>query len=194
MGVFGEQPISSTRRFKVWLVLLTCLLWHVCNTRWRHQMETFSTLLALCAGNSPVSSEFPAQRPVTRSFDVFFDLRLNKRLSKQPWGWWFETLSWSLWRHRNDKSEVFNTTHLLHSLAWTRHIYGIIELDHVVWSYPCASTLHHEIKSIKLSTSTWKSDMYIFPRKKHLLERLTIDACIKYWICWPESLVNLFVF
>ena len=31
--------------------------------------------------------EFPTQRPVTRSFDVFFDLRLNKRLSKQPWGW-----------------------------------------------------------------------------------------------------------
>ena len=46
--------------------------------------------------------EFPTQRPVTRSFDVFFDLRLNKRLSKQPWGWWFETPSWSLWRHRND--------------------------------------------------------------------------------------------
>ena len=46
--------------------------------------------------------EFPAQRPVTRSFDVFFDLRLNKRLSKQPWGWWFETPSWSLWRHRNE--------------------------------------------------------------------------------------------
>ena len=46
--------------------------------------------------------EFPTQRPVTQSFDVFFDLRLNKRLSKQPWGWWFETLSWSLWRHCND--------------------------------------------------------------------------------------------
>ena len=45
--------------------------------------------------------EFPTQRPVTRRFDVFFDLRLNKRLSKQPWGWWFETLSWSLWRHCN---------------------------------------------------------------------------------------------
>ena len=28
-------------------------------------------------------------RPVTRSFDVFFDLRLNKQLSKQWWGWWF---------------------------------------------------------------------------------------------------------
>ena len=46
--------------------------------------------------------EFPTQRPVTRSFDAYFDLRLNKRLSKQSWGWWFETLSRSLWRHRND--------------------------------------------------------------------------------------------
>ena len=64
---------------------------------WRHQMETFSALLAICAGNSPVPGE------VTRSFDVFFDLRLNKRLSKQWWGWWFETLSCPLWRHRNAK-------------------------------------------------------------------------------------------
>ena len=45
--------------------------------------ETFSALLAICAGNSPVTGEFPPQRPVRRSFDVFFDLRLNKRLSKQ---------------------------------------------------------------------------------------------------------------
>ena len=68
---------------------------------WRHQMETFSALLVICAGNSPVPGEFPSHRPVTRSFDVFFDLRLNKRLSKQWWGWWFETLSHPLWRHRN---------------------------------------------------------------------------------------------
>ena len=40
-------------------------------------METFSALLAICAGNSPVPGEFPTQRPVTRSFDVFFDLRQN---------------------------------------------------------------------------------------------------------------------
>ena len=71
------------------------------NSWWRYQMETFSALLAICAGNSPVPGEFPSQRPVTRSFDIFFDLRLNKRLSKQSWGWWFETLSRSLWRHRN---------------------------------------------------------------------------------------------
>ena len=51
-------------------------------TWWRHQMETFFALLAICAGNSPVIGEFPAQRPVTRGFDVFFDLRLNKRISK----------------------------------------------------------------------------------------------------------------
>ena len=68
---------------------------------WRHQMETFSALLAICAGNSPVPGEFPTQRPVTRSFDVSFDLHLNKRLSKQRRGWWFETLSRPLWRHRN---------------------------------------------------------------------------------------------
>ena len=48
---------------------------------WRHQMEKFSELLAICEGNSPVTGEFPSQRPVMRSFDIFFDL--NKRLSKQ---------------------------------------------------------------------------------------------------------------
>ena len=47
------------------------------------------------------TGEFPAQRPVTRSFDVFFDLQPNKRLSKQWWGWSFQTASCPLWRHRN---------------------------------------------------------------------------------------------
>ena len=68
---------------------------------WRHQMETFSALLALCAGNSPVTGEFPAWKPVTRSLDVSFDLRQNKMLNKQSWGWWFKMSSHSLWRHRN---------------------------------------------------------------------------------------------
>ena len=48
-----------------------------------HQMETFSALLTICAGNSPVAGEFPVQRPVTRSYAIFFDLHPNKRLSKQ---------------------------------------------------------------------------------------------------------------
>ena len=71
------------------------------STLWRHQMETFSALLVLCAGNSPVTGEFPAQRPVTRSFDIFFDLCLNKRFSKLSWGWGFEMPSCSLWCHCN---------------------------------------------------------------------------------------------
>ena len=74
-------------------------------TWWRHQMEAFSALLAICAGNSPVPGEFPIQRPVTRSFDVFFDLRPNKPLSKQWWGWWFETPSCPLWHPRNESSK-----------------------------------------------------------------------------------------
>ena len=50
--------------------------------------------------------EFTTQRPVTRSFGVFFDLRLNTRLSKQPWCWWFETPSWSLWRHISTQQKL----------------------------------------------------------------------------------------
>ena len=98
----------------------TCQKWHLLDTTtqelywwwhvtyipqeawWRHQMETLSALLALCGGNSSVTGEFPSQRPVTRSFAVFFHLCPNKRLSKQSWGWWFETPSPSLWRHCNE--------------------------------------------------------------------------------------------
>ena len=65
--------------------------------------------------------EFPTQRPVTRSFDVFFDLRLNKRLSNQPYGWWFETPSCSLWRQCNDfvsKGSINNDPALFQIMAW----------------------------------------------------------------------------
>ena len=81
-------------------------------------METFSALLAICVGNSPVPCEFLAQRPVTRRFDVFFDLRLNKRLSKQSWGWWFETLSRPLWRHRNELTRTGTVSMAMHCLAY----------------------------------------------------------------------------
>ena len=79
-----------------------CCMWFIYQIAWwRHQMETFSALLTICAGNWSASDEFPAQRPVTQSFDVFFDLCLNKRLRRQSWGWWFETLSRPLWRYSN---------------------------------------------------------------------------------------------
>ena len=105
---------------------------------WRHQMETFSALLALCAGNSPATGEFPAKRPVTRSFYFFIDLRLNKRLSKQQWDWWFEKPSRSLWRHRNVRfeSRSHNTALMNKSFEYhpgwrdnyirAKYVYGVI--------------------------------------------------------------------
>ena len=57
------------------------------------------TSLALCEGNPPVTGGFPSQRPVTRNFDAFFDLRQNKRVSRQSKRRWLETPSRSLWRH-----------------------------------------------------------------------------------------------
>ena len=78
------------------------LPWRIRNAWWRHQMETFSALLALCAGNSPVTSEFHSQGPLTRRCDVFFDRGLKKSLSKQSRRCWFETASCSLWRHCNE--------------------------------------------------------------------------------------------
>ena len=63
----------------------------------------------LLCGEFTGPGEFPTQRPATRSFDVFFDLRLNKRLSKQPSGWWFETPSWSLWRQCNKRHKSRST-------------------------------------------------------------------------------------
>ena len=64
-------------------------------------------LVALCVGNSPVTGEFPSQRPVARNFDVvLFYLILNQRLSKQSRRWWFETPMYPLWRHCNDLSKM----------------------------------------------------------------------------------------
>ena len=69
-------------------------------TRWRHQIKTFPRYW-LSEGNPLVTTGFPSQRPVTRDFDVFFDLRLNKRLRKQSRRRWFERHRAFL-RHSND--------------------------------------------------------------------------------------------
>ena len=89
---------------------------------WRHQMETFFALLALCAGNLPVTGEFPSQRSMARSFDVFFHLRLNKGLSKQSWGRWFETPSCPFWRQCNETQYMtlydYPSVHLSYNLLY----------------------------------------------------------------------------
>ena len=82
-------------------------------------MDFFPRYLPFVA---PVPGEFPTQRPVTRSFDVFFDLHPNKRLSKQWWGWCFETPSCPLWLHRSGctyvSREIYTRLSLRRDLLW----------------------------------------------------------------------------
>ena len=100
----------ATRRFWPKCTRRTFASTGVGSAWWRHEMETFSALLTLCEGNSPVTGEFPSQRPVTRSFDAFFDPRLGKRWSKQPRRRWSETASRLLWRHFNGMERVHQDT------------------------------------------------------------------------------------
>ena len=101
-SLINQQLCMCAVHHVQWPWILDSIHWEPDKLKaWWHQMETFSALLSICAGNSPVTGEFHTQRPVTWSYDVFFDLRLNKRLSKQSWGWWFKTPSHPLWRHCN---------------------------------------------------------------------------------------------
>ena len=96
--------LSSTRSCRPISLALICLTTDQASMYypwWCHQMETFSAVTGHLCGEFTGPGEFPAQRPVTRIFRVFFDLRPNKPLSKQSWGWWFEALSPPLWRHCN---------------------------------------------------------------------------------------------
>ena len=92
-----------------WLRLL--MIYMFCWPSWRHHMETFSSLLAICEAKPPVDS--PHKGQWGGSLMVFFVLRLNKRLSKEPRRWWFETPSVALWRHCN----AFSTMMTLHPSA-----------------------------------------------------------------------------
>ena len=109
------------------------------NSWWRHRMETFSALLALCEGNPPVTAGFPSQKPVPRSFDVFFDLCLNKRLSKQSRRRWFETPSRSLWRNCN----VLQTYNKTQQITYNVHDYrGVVYPELTL----CAFLTRHECR------------------------------------------------
>ena len=71
---------------------------------------------------------FPSQRPVTRSFDVFFDLRLNRRLSKPSRRRWFETPSRSLW----DQCNVYLCCVSARAVKTTTCVPGVV----VSWQLP----------------------------------------------------------
>ena len=105
-----KLPVMSIWSWSLYRVIFFLWKWNLLQ-QW--QLEIFSfvhddvikwnifRITGHLCGTSPVTGEFPTQRPVTRSFDVFLDLPLNKRLSKQSRGWWFEAPSRSLWRHCN---------------------------------------------------------------------------------------------
>ena len=123
-------------------------------------MDTFSALLATCAGNSPVTGEFPVQRPLMRIFYVFFDLCLNKRLSKQSWGWWFETPSSQLWHHCN----VFRANSLPLGL----------------WHYLQTNSEEHE-KGLKWIHKSWKHKQIKGSVRKlgaYFVEHRVWDICL----------------
>ena len=141
-------------------------------------METFSALLALCARNSPATGEFPSQRPVTRSFDVFFDLRLNKRLTKKSWGWWFETSSRSLWRHCNESCS-WTKTHSVNTLCKRFHKrYDLALRPH--WSCVLVISLYTQIAKTIWSTSPkHRSDTFA-------LDWYLIDVDPRVVVIWVE--------
>ena len=139
---------------------------------WGHQMETFSILLAICAGNSPVTGEFLAQRPVTQSFDVFFDMHLNKRLSKQSWGWWFEMPSSPLWCHCYDFLNFFTTVKTL-ATYW---------ISHSNMTGVTAALLRWYLSNIKIIERTKKR---YFSKMKYFLTRE-----INKWFQYPPPLVT----
>ena len=94
-------------------------------------MEAFSALLALYEGNSPVTGEFPSQKPVTRIL-VFSFLCLNKRLSKPSTRRWLEAPLRSSWRHWKDwgryKYKLFCRRHFhLMTSSWL-HIVKICKI------------------------------------------------------------------
>ena len=127
-------------------------------------METFSALLALCVGNSPVADEFHAQRPVTRSFGDFFDLRLNKLLSKQSWGWWSETPPRSLWRQCNVPTMVKCSS------PWG--VIGALTFDH---QRHCCSWNALWMPEARKWQSRWYSFAFCFCRCKHDLKIKNIN-------------------
>ena len=166
--VLFSNAFSQMRKFKFRLKFLEAQWaishpWLCCRAGVKAMMTSsngniFRVTGPLC-GEFTGPGEFPAQRPVTRSFDVFFDLRLNKRLSKQPWGWWFETPSWSLWCHCNALPEPmgtqFNSSHICAPRSCPSKYCTMLTYNSV-WSGNTSAILNH-------NTHFWNAQD-IYPR------------------------------
>ena len=138
-------------------------------------METFSASLAIRAGNSPVTGDFPAQRPVTRSFDVFFDLRLNILLSKQSWGWWFETKSRPLWRHCNRRLQSHVYVVAIYGL-WCQTGISFHEIKIILLCLAIKNVNFCKVRCLIHNTMIYLATWY-FSERKQMLSKMHILPC-----------------
>ena len=119
--VICEFPTQRASNVKFLWLLAWNSFWYEMSMKTSSNGNIFRVTGPLC-GEFTGPGQFPAQRPVTRSSDVcffiIFYLRLNKWLNKQPWGWWFETPSWSLWRHCNVSNSPLKWDALMATLLW----------------------------------------------------------------------------
>ena len=173
----------------------------------------------ICCVTGPLCGKFTGHRWIPRTKasdaelwcfllsapDVFFYLRLNKRLSKQLWGWWFETPSHSLLRHRNEIKLPYNNS------TWNRHVEilyrNVIKRNFIdQWSWkiqleqlerlrsedtPRRLMITHTIESYWIpSQKTTKSKLQILKiRQNFKFTRHTFWSCLIYcanmkWIRW----------
>ena len=122
--------------------------------------------------------ESTSQRPMKRSFDVFFDLRLNKRLSKQSRHRWFETPSCSLLRH----CDVFFENH---PLTWTssegiqtpstktRGSIAIASTQNLSWMF--------EVSEKQGMMTAWKPFQHFWPYFGEIIPKRARDMQIWYF-------------
>ena len=124
-------------------------------------MEILSALLAICEGNPPIVGEAPSQTPVTRSLDIFFDLRLNNQLRKHSRHRWFGTPSRSCWRHCNDYSfqkaiqMLLSCVHKKH-ISYKHYSYYLATIyGHTLKLQSILSSLRHKSYPKLFITCTW---------------------------------------
>ena len=168
----------------------------------------FRVTCHLCGEFTGFPGEFPAQRLVTRNFDAFFDLRPNMLLSKQSWGWWFETPSRPLWRHRNVTARIYPAPHL----SWLRR--GSLDLFRVLllfrwilgWlDFICPDTVQsmicavdREHNGLEFVSCFMHATPYHFYRHgatsfswiEHIRWKI-LEACVNAWVYFVESASKL---
>ena len=139
-----------------------------------------SALLALCEGDPMATGGFPSQRPVTRSFDVFSDLRLNQRLSKQSRHRWFDTPLRSLWRlynvelislyenvvfwHKHQRficNNQINKEQVIFEIMACNSKSNVKELGSVYWLINVLLCLDFLIQRDHMRVSTWLNNILI---------------------------------